>query len=287
MKENNLHYTNPFMRQLNQKPQTCFGTVVKTENYTRGIGEGLDFGSEDLTYQLGAYIDKRDWYMFGGKLGLERAVKHTDPRLGFLLENFDDPETKERLRTYLGLEAQVVRPSDIRDDETKQYIKKLRSDGKRLHDLSVDEIAEICKKDETVVKDFLIDNIDGGNHVLVNFRYEPFSGREDGHYVFVAALEESKPTQLYVADPSPFNPDYWKEDLTKFLYSMMPLWKGGKRERGFVVFSGRNRRRKDNPERIKEFLNSVPKYHPSITRLRRMRPHPETHLSIREKQKVA
>ncbi|MBI3623086.1 hypothetical protein HY212_03345 [Candidatus Pacearchaeota archaeon] len=286
MKESKIYYLNPRHRESKQKSQLCFGGIYKTMLDTRVIEYESDSGLDDLGYELGIHIDKKDIDMFSGKIK-ERAVEESDPRLGFILENLDIPEIRTMHMANFGLNVEVVRPSDLRDDKTQRYLER-HANGKELTSLDVELLKDVCKRDERVVREFLIDNIKKGNDILVNFRYEPFSGRSDGHYVLVEAIEMGDSTDLYVADPSPFAPDYWKESLDKFLYSFMPLWdETEKRERGFAVFSGPNYRPKDDPGKIREFLERVPRYIPSITRLIREAPHPETHLSIKSKEKVA
>ncbi|MEK6926395.1 MAG: hypothetical protein AABW50_03905 [Nanoarchaeota archaeon] len=240
--ESKLHYYNPIARSKNQKPQLCYATWAEIVADRHGIEHEKRFGLDDIAYDSGVHIDKRDKNMFGGKLR-ERTVNHKDPRLGFQLKNLDDKSVRENLRKIMGgMEIKIIRPSEV---------------GERN------------------MKECMIDCIKKGEDVVINMRYEPFSGRKDGHYVVLAALEENLSNgsaDIYVVDPSPYTPDYWKDDLSKFIYSMRPKWDG--QERGIIVFSGPVHRKEDKPKIIENKLKEAPRYKPSIIRLRREKPHP-------------
>ena len=229
-----LHFYNPLIQQQNQKPQLCFVGSVAMVLRRRGLPIP-SFGLDDLAYKLGIFIDKKDKHMFGGELR-KRALDSEDPRVGFQISNIDDPKKREKLEQILGVTINLCRSSDI--------------DGR-------DKVKSTA--------DFLISNIEQGNDVIVNYRHEPFNGRKDGHWVVLAAVEKRTGKDLlYVADPSPFTSDFWKEKLEKFIQGMSPKWDG--QERGFLIFSGQTYGKKYDPVKIREFLRNVPRYRPSITK---------------------
>lgn len=225
---NNLHYLNPFARHSPQKPQLCGATTIKIILDTRGIDCGY-FGPEDFAYDLGSHIDENDVKSFRPKLRT-RALKSGNIEIGLLFEDFEKPELQRMLKEKYNLETQVYRPSEIPNIER-----------------------------------FLCEHIDANNGIIANFRWEPFrGGKNEGHFVVAVAYDENN-KELYVADPSPINPEYWKHELQRFVYGMQSVWEetdGKKRERGFIVFSGPIYREKDNPKEIESFLNDISTYEP-------------------------
>lgn len=274
-----IYAVNPRLRLKKQKSQQCFGGIYQTILDTRMIEYESDSGLDELGAQLGTYIDEKDVHMFGGELS-KRAVPESDPRLGFLLENLERPEIVAMHMANFGLNVEVVRPSDLRTGKAESLIRGMDD----LTQLDLETAYEVCKRDEKIIGEFLIDQIKKKNHVVINFRQEPFSGRSDGHYVLNAGIEGKKNAFLHVGDPGMFYKDYWKDTLVKFLYSMMPIWdEKERRERGFAVFSGPNYREEDNPKDIIARLRKTQLYTPSITRIIREEPHPETHLTLKQK----
>jgi len=247
-----LHYLNPFARHTPQKYQLCGATDIKIILDTRGIDTDV-FGQEELAYNLGSYIDKRDKKTFGTKLRT-RALNPGDPRISLMFGDFERPELQGILREKYGLETRVYRPSEIGNEN---------------------------------IDKFLCEHIDLNDNVMINFRWDPFRGSKEGHFVLAVAYDEEN-RELYVADPSPVNPEYWKAKLERFVYAMLPLWKDKdkkKRERGFVVFSGQVHREKDNPEKIELFLKEVPNYKPfRIIPRRKEKSIPTDHMGERIKR---
>lgn len=223
-----FHYLNPFARHSPQKPQLCGATTIKIALDTRGIDAGY-FGSEDLAYYIGSRIDENDAKSFRPKLRT-RALKSGSIEIGLLFEDFEKPELQKMLKAKYNLDTRVYHLSEI-----------------------------------THIEKFLCENIDANNSIIANFRWEPFrGGKNEGHFVVAVAYDE-KNKELYVADPSPINPEYWKDELQRFVYGMQPVWEetdGKTRERGFIVFSGPICREKDNPQEIESLLKDIPTYEP-------------------------
>jgi len=215
-------------------------------------------GLEDFATRIGAYIDKRDADQFMGGMK-RRALSRDDPRVGFVIESFEDVKYQQRMKKEFGLEVNVYRPSSISDPSDL---------GRYFNDVSK----------------FLSDKIDSGYDVAMNFHWKPLRGTENGHYVLVAAYDD-KNHDVYVADPSPYSPDFWKLDLETFLHAMKPIWdepKKDRRERGFITFGPPYRDENKTDQNLLSY-KQVPLYSPVIIVPHRMKPNMS---KIRELRKM-
>jgi hypothetical protein len=236
-----IYVLNPIPPNRNQKPNLCAATCLQMILERRGIN--YDRNLENLASTLGLHIDERDKDMFGEKLR-KTALPSGDARIGLIIDDFKKKEKPEIIKANFGLESKVYIPSEF--------------------------------KDKKGVKNFLIESLNTGDDLMLNYRLEPFNGRSDGHYVLVFGFNEDN-NDVYVSDPSPFTPEYWTAKLEKFLFAMKPIWKeddGQPRERAFVRFSGPNNGDRDDSSNIDKIIKSIKEYIPIDTRIKRKTPSP-------------
>lgn len=227
--------------------------------------KGADYDQDYLAAYMGAYVSEehKDTYSPVLRARTLPKIKYIDPktrksakkddaRVGFLFDRYKDKRVQDKIKR-LGLEILVYHPSDL------GLIKV------------VSDISEIENEDIEGVSQFIAENLDAGNDVMMNYRWDNFRGTENGHYVLIAAYNENNHS-VTVVDPSPFAPSngYWSENLKKFLYGMQPIWKeddGKKRERGFVIFKGPQKLKKVEGVEPPDLTKRAPMYRPVVYKI--------------------
>ncbi len=261
--KNNIHTSRVPYFHFRQGINLCGPTKLQIVLY----GRGALYDQEELAAYMGVYvsIDHKNSYSpvlrhralpkvdkidprtgevvkdLGGN-----PVKVDDARVGFSICRWENKRVQEKIR-YLGLEVSVHRPSDL-------GLTRLVKDP-----------SEYTEEELRIASEFIgPENLDRGNDVGMNYRWDKFRGTEDGHYVLISSFNE-KNYLVTVTDPSPTNPPNWSENLRKFLFGMQPVFReddNKQRERGFLVFKGP---RKLKTYDLSELLNTsgeAPKYIP-------------------------
>ncbi|MEK6945645.1 MAG: hypothetical protein AABW63_02540 [Nanoarchaeota archaeon] len=249
-----INFHNPRPHEIIQKPDLCCAANVAIEDQRRGIDYGGSL--ENLAVRMGLYINANYKDMYGPELQ-KRALPSGDAQIGMTFESFENSERLKNIVKGSGLEAEAYRLSRIVG--------------------SLDGVVQPTFEMIQSVGSFLTNNLKAGNGITINYRLEPFTGREDGHYVSLFAYDDTT-NEVYVCDPSPHSPEYWKEGLNKFITGMLPIWKeddGKKRERGLIVLSGPMLKNKENPNKIRRLLKNIKTYVPINARVRIYPAHPE------------
>ncbi len=254
----NIVYLNPIPIERTQKPDLCPTATIAQEAQRRGIFSG---SLETLAVKIKQNVSSQNEKMYGKALR-RRSLPKKDAQIGLTFERAYDLKLQEIIKKELqGLTMTPYKIGDIT--------------GESIHEMR-EQNYDITKARKKVIR-FLLDNLSSNNGVGINYRLDPFNGRNDGHYVLGFAFHKNT-KNLYVCDSSFLSPEYWKEPLDTFINAMRPIWKeddNSIRQRGFIVLSGPMLAEKQSKKEIKKILMNTPKYEPINARIVQFPSHPE------------